>query len=105
MDPLLIFYMIGIVGSVSLFVRPFMAKYRQGPRWIRIAHFLAAPLILVWSGLSLFLVFYGTHLSRLSFWRLNDLKSLLCGMFLGILILMFLSPEYRSLRRLPPPSP
>ncbi len=95
----LILYSLMLIGAVSLFVRPFVAKYRAGPQWIRAAHFFAAILVAAWSGVGFFLVFYRASLPRLWSWRLDHLESTLLGMFLGVLILLFFSSDYHKLRR------
>jgi hypothetical protein len=94
----LIFYSVVLISAVSLFVRPFFAKYRAGPQWIRFAYFFVAILAAAWSGVGFFLVFYRASLTRLLSLRLDHLESTLIGMVLGVLILLFLSSEYRKLR-------
>ena len=96
--PVLVYYVIAIVGPVSFLIRPFMARYRQGPRWIRTAHFLAAPFVAAWGVTGILLISYRGDFSRFTLVKVDHFYWLFLGVILGITTLLLLSPDYHELR-------
>ena len=100
MDPhYVIPYTIGLVGAVILLFFPF-SLYRYASWWLRSVFLLAGPALIAWAGLGFFLLSHEqAHHSDLSYarlWFFSHLKSNLGGLALGLLIALFISPEFRK---------
>jgi hypothetical protein len=89
---------LGVIGSPFLAVAPFSRRYRQAPRWLRSGFLLAAPLVLAWALLGLYLALHETnhhtHLSPATFWFVHCMHLTAGGMGLGILVTLVISPEF-----------
>jgi hypothetical protein len=92
------FYFVCLLASVWLIAQIFLPKYRNTTRWLRSAISFAGLIFAIWAGLGLFLSVNRGHLGPRS-WALDHLKQMLCGMFVGILVLVATNPEYRKIRR------
>jgi hypothetical protein len=91
-------YIFCLLGSVWLSAQAYLPKYRNATRWIRSAIGFSGFLCAAWSGLGLFLIANGQNLGSRSFWALDHTKSMLCGVLVGILLMVMTSPEYRQIR-------
>jgi len=92
-----ILYTIGLVGAVILLFFP-LGPYRYASWWLRSLFLLAVPALVAWAALGFFLLSHEqAHHSDLSYarlWSLSQLKSDLGGVALGLLIALFVSPEF-----------
>ena len=87
------------IGAVLLFVAPFIGRTRSAPLHIRILLLLIGPIGVAWSAIGIYLLRYtneqgGTLLSWPRFWALDHIKSNLAGLAVGILLSLFVNPEF-----------
>ena len=89
---------LGAVGSPLLALAPFSPKYRNAPRWLRTGFLLAAPLVFAWAMTGLYLALHETnhhtYLPFTQFWFVHCTHLTMGGMGLGILLTLFISPEF-----------
>ena len=84
---------LGVIGSIILFSIPFTRRGRTRPRWVRIALWIAAPIVLGWSLLGFCITFASARLSLGTNHFLYYTEAIFAGMALGILILLVVSGE------------
>jgi hypothetical protein len=99
-------YVIVAAGSLTLAMAPFLSKYRSASFWLRSGLFIIGPVGIAWSGLGFYLLRHQkdgrTLLSWSQFWALDQFKSNLSGLAVGMLLCLVLSPEFRSFVRRKP---
>jgi membrane associated rhomboid family serine protease len=76
-------------------------KYRHMSRWLRSIFVVLAITGPIWSALGFLLLFYSGHFTRQGRHYLFQWQSQLTGIAIGLLISLFLSPEFRKLSRIP----
>ena len=86
-------YGVVLLGGLALFVGPF-ARGRVAPHWMRVALWLSCPIAVAWSLLGFTLLLASARLSRHAYYVVSDAKTLLSGMGIGILVLLFASGEF-----------
>lgn len=88
------------VGAVLVFLMPFCAGGPSAPRWVRIALWLAGPIVLIWSLLNLFQSLpIAQHFSATTSRFFDYVRPMFSGMALGIFLLLILSGELAKLSR------
>ena len=97
--PLIICYSFVALASVWFFFVAFGPKYRTASRWLRSVHFVLGIIGLIWSALGFLLLLYPTHFNRQTRFSLNQWKSHLSGIAVGLLISLLLSKEFWQLSR------
>jgi hypothetical protein len=88
-------------GSIFFASAPFLPRYRAISRWMRAVFFSLALSGIAWSGIEFWLLSHSTQLTRQARWTLFQGQAILAGIFLGLLISLFFSPEFWRLRRRP----
>ena len=88
-------YSFAAVGGVLLMIAPFSRSGRQYPYWVRVALFISGPIALAWSFLGFTLLFFTSHLSRNAHYQLDSFKTLLTGVGIGIIALVFIAGGFR----------
>jgi hypothetical protein len=96
---LALLYALGVVGSVLIFLAAFAPGLQRVSSWIRAAFFLFVPVCLGWSILGFTLLYYSPHLSPARSHMLHVSKIALSGIAIGIILVLFLSSEFRGLTR------
>src|SRR5712691_7718570 len=84
---------LGVIGSIILFSMVFNSRGRTGSDWVRIALWMAAPIVLGWSLLGFSLTFASARLSLATYHFLYYTEAIFAGMGLGILLLLLISGE------------
>jgi hypothetical protein len=88
------------LGSITLFIGSFRAKFRNPERWmIRITFFLIGPIGLAHTALDLYLTYHKNALSHSLWWSVEHLKWIVGGIALGFLFTLLLNPEFYRLSR------
>ena len=89
----------GLGGGLLLMIAPFTQRGRNSSRWIRSTLLIVAPVTIVWSAIGFLLLFRGGDLSVQAHHTLSVVKTGLGGIAVGLLIALFLSPEFWSFAR------
>src|SRR5439155_13568270 len=87
-----------ILSLVILFALP-APKYRNMSRWPRSIFLILAIIGPIWSTFGFLLLFYSEHFTSQSRDYLFQWHSQLTGTAIGLLISLFLSPEFRQVAR------
>ena len=85
-----------LLGGVALCFAPFTARGRVAPYWVRVALWLLCPFAVAWSVLGFILLFRATFLPAHAYNFVRHIKTLLGGVGIGILLLLFASGEFVS---------
>ena|SRR5436190_13359557 len=93
-------YSVAPILSLVIVFGMLAPKYRHLSRWLRSVFFVLAVLNPVWSTLGFLSLFYSEHFTRQGRHYLYHWKSQLTGIVIGLLISLFLSPEFRMHMRL-----
>jgi hypothetical protein len=88
-----------ILSLVFLFL-VIAGKYRHRSRWFRSVNLVLAIIGPIWSALGFLLLFYSEHFTRHTRAYLFQWQSQLTGIAIGLLISLFLSPEFRRVSRI-----
>jgi hypothetical protein len=90
-----------VVAAASIFfaIAPLLPRYRAISLWMRLVFFALALTGIAWSGIGFWLLLHSTQLTRQGRSTIFYGKATLAGMFTGLLISLFFSPEFWSLRR------
>jgi hypothetical protein len=94
-------YLVAPVLSVILLFLLLAPKHRPTSRWVRSVFFVFVIILPVQSALGFLLLLYSEHFSRHIREHLFEWKSQLNGIAIGLLISLFLSPEFWKLSRIP----
>jgi membrane associated rhomboid family serine protease len=95
-----IFYYSGaLILSLAFLFLAIGPKYRHTSRWLRSVVFVLAIVGPIWSALGFLVLFESEHLTRNTHGYLYQWESHLSGIAFGLLISLFLSPEFRQLCR------
>jgi ABC-type transport system involved in cytochrome c biogenesis permease subunit len=97
-------YLVALALSVILLFGLLAPKYRPTSRWLRGVFFVCAVVLPVWSALGFLLLLYPAQFTRQTQNYLFHRQLLLQGTLIGLLISLFLSPDFRKLCRLSPTS-
>jgi len=87
--------------SLSFLVVAVAPKYRHTSHWLRSVCLLLAITALIWSALGFLSLFYAEHLTPHTRGYLFYWKSHVSGIAVGLLISLFLSPEFQQVSRIP----
>ncbi len=87
-------YGIGLLGGLILGVAPFGPRGRMAPHWIRVALWLGGPMAVAWGILGFILLFGSATLSEHAYAFIRHVKTLICGMAVGIFVLLFASGQF-----------
>jgi hypothetical protein len=96
-------YLVALALTVLLFglLAP---KHRPTSRWLRGVFFVCAAVLPMWSAVGLLLLLYSEQFTRQTQNYLFHAQLLLQGTMIGLLISLFLNPEFRKLCRILPTS-
>ena len=94
----------GLLGGLLFFVGSFTASTREEPHWVRMALRLSGFFFIAWSLLGFLLLLESDALSKITVLCIHNIKVLIGGMGVGILVLLFVSGECTkfSRRKTPP---
>ncbi len=95
-------YLVALLLSVILLFGLLAPKYRPTSRWLRSVFLVCAVVLPMWSALGFLLLLYPEQFTRQTQNYLFHAQILLQGTMMGLLISLFLSPEFRKLCRIPP---
>ena len=103
-NPILIFcYAVAPILSLVILFGLLAPKYRHLSSWLRGVFVVLAVINPVWSALGFLSLFYSEHFTRQGRYYLFHWQALLTGIVIGLLISLFLSPEFRKHIRLRSP--
>ncbi len=92
-----------ILGAVTM-IFPVVRRLRDASLWLRLGFFVSGSLAIAWSALGFYLRLHeanGKASLPLSWlWNLEQLRSNIAGLVVGVLVCLLLSPELRESRRL-----
>lgn len=89
---------IAILGLSSSFLfLPFIGNGRKASVWLRTVCFAWGIVGWLWSGIAFLLFFFASQLNTTLRTYLSHGKSQLSGIAIGLMISLFLSPEFRRL--------
>jgi ABC-type sugar transport system permease subunit len=94
-------YLVEAILPVILLFLLLAPKHRPSSRWVRSVFSVFVIILPVQSALGFLLLLYSEHFNRHTFEYLFQWKSQLNGIAMGLLISLFLSPEFRKLSRIP----
>src|ERR1700720_1044327 len=88
------------LGAFLPVVLAFMTfRYRESSRWIRSVCVAWALVGIAWGGLGFIRLFYSTHFTRQGRFALDDWKTHIAGIAVGLLISLLLSPDFWKVSR------
>jgi len=85
---------VAFLGGIAFLRCSFNSRGRVAPHWMRVALWLTSLVAVAWSALGFTLAFYSGALSEHASFAIRNTKTLLTGMGIGILILLFASGEF-----------
>lgn len=85
---------IAFLFGLLLLIAPFTPQGRVAPHWIRVALWLCGSIAIVWSMIGLTLFFRSDSLSAPLAFTLRKVKTVVGGMAIGILVLLFASGQF-----------
>ena len=95
----IIWYSFAPILSLVILFGLLAPKYRDTSRWLRGVFFVLAIIGPIWSALGFLLLFYSEHFTTQTRDYLFQWQSQLTGVSMGLLISLFLSPEFRQIAR------
>jgi hypothetical protein len=104
MNPALVaLYAIAVILGAAIMIVPFGRRLRDASLWLRLGLFINGPLAIAWGTLGFYLRLHEangkTAIPWSWFWNLEQLRSNIAGLTVGLLVCLLLSPESRRLDR------
>jgi hypothetical protein len=94
-------YLVAQLLPIILLFLLFAPKYRPTFRWLRSVFFVCVVVLPIWSALGFLLLLYPEQFTGQTQNYLFHCQLLLQGTMIGLLISLFLSPEFGKLSRIP----